>query len=378
MSLPESDPATILVVDDDPAGRYARRVQLQRAGFRVVEASTGAEALTAVKENAPSLVLLDVRLPDLDGFAVCRRIKSDPATASTIVLQTSAYYTSTTDHVRGLDYGADAYLPGDVPADLLVKAVVALLRTHQVDRENREQQERERERLRAAAERTAIALDATKEELRALAASLLTAQEDTARRIARDLHDELAQRLAAVEIQLTNLRGRSDFAAAPLDEIIGQVSALAEQVRRISHELHPTVVEHLGLGAALRHLCTECEETHGMAIRYTGDAAAGVPREVSTSVYRIAQEALRNIQKHAGDACTVVSLRCTSDELQLCVEDDGRGFDVGASRMAGGLGLISMEERARLIGGVLSVASAKGGGTKVELRLRLGGEEQRT
>jgi signal transduction histidine kinase len=376
----DSSAATkILIVDDDSGGLYAKRVALEHAGFSVFEASTGAQALEIVSEQNPHLVVLDVKLPDLDGFEVCRDIKRNAKTAATMVLQVSAYYTSATHQVQGLEHGADAYLPGDIPAPLLLAAVRALLRTQRAERRLRDLQEREQRRLAAEAEATAKALDSTQEELRALAASLLTAQEDEARRIARDLHDDLAQELAALEIRLTHLRQHDGIAPEELDPAIEQVVALSDRLRKISHGLHPTLIENLGLDATLRNLCDEWDERQEMPIRYVGDSAtAGVARDVATVVYRIAQEALRNIQKHAGDARTVVTLSREGDALVVCIEDDGNGFDVAERRRnSGGLGLLSMEERARLIGARVLIRSSPGQGTRVEVRAPLGGKEVR-
>jgi CheY-like chemotaxis protein len=95
--------STLLVVNDEPAGLYVKRVALERAGFSVLEASTGAEALAVVAAKSPDLVILDVKLPDVDGFQVCREIKRNPRTAATMVLQVSAHYTSANDHVQGLE-----------------------------------------------------------------------------------------------------------------------------------------------------------------------------------------------------------------------------------------------------------------------------------
>ncbi len=126
----------ILCVDDDEPSRYALTRMLQRGGFRTVEASTGNEALRAMAER-PDLVVLDVRLPDIDGFAVCQRIKSDPRTASTPVLQISADFVETHDRTRGLELGADAYLTQPLEAPELIATVRALLRARRAEEQAR-------------------------------------------------------------------------------------------------------------------------------------------------------------------------------------------------------------------------------------------------
>jgi two-component system, sensor histidine kinase len=128
----------ILNVDDTVAARYAKTRILMRAGYRVIEAGTGAEALLKVRTDAPDLVLLDTKLPDINGFEVCRQLKSDLATRIVLVLQTSASYVGTTDKIRGLESGADNYLFEPIEPDELIANVRALLRLGRVERELRD------------------------------------------------------------------------------------------------------------------------------------------------------------------------------------------------------------------------------------------------
>ncbi|HKX51503.1 MAG TPA: response regulator [Candidatus Binatia bacterium] len=129
---------TILNVDDHDAGRYAKSRILQLAGYRVVEAATGADALRLIREAKPQLILLDVKLPDVDGTQLCRTIKSDPLSAQIMVLQISAVHTTRADRIHGLECGADTYLIEPVQADELLATVNALLRLYDRERENRQ------------------------------------------------------------------------------------------------------------------------------------------------------------------------------------------------------------------------------------------------
>jgi signal transduction histidine kinase len=141
----------ILVVDDHASSRYAKARMLQRAGFEVVEADNGALALQLLASRRPRLVVLDVNLPDIDGFELCRRVKEDPGTASTVVLQVSATYVEHSDTVRALDGGADASLVEPIDATVLVATVRALLRARQAEDALRDALAREQQ-ARAAAE----------------------------------------------------------------------------------------------------------------------------------------------------------------------------------------------------------------------------------
>jgi DNA-binding response OmpR family regulator len=285
---------SILVVDDYNSGLYTKSRVLAQAGFAVMKASTGRQALEAIWEHHPALVVLDVKLPDIDGKDVCRRIKEDPATAGTMVLQVSAYYTSTEDQVEGLDSGADAYIPGDIAPALLVAAVRALLRTRQAEDAVRDREERLH---------LMEALDRSQEELRALAASLFTAQDEERRRIARELHDDFSQRTALLEMELTKLRQQSPELDAQLKGIIAQISALSQELRNVSHALHPSGLEHLGLEAGLRSLCEEFERAHGLATRFSYSTGAyRVPAATATVFYRILQDRSRSFAER-GEAC---------------------------------------------------------------------------
>ena len=350
---------TVLVVDDHQSGRYVKTRVLSKAGFRVLEADSGEEALRMVAEHRPALVVLDVKLPDIDGIAVCRAIKADADTAGTMVLQISAYYTSTEDQVQGLDSGADGYIPGDIAPSLLVAAARALLRTRNAEAAVRDRTERLQ---------LLEALDRSQAELRALAASLFTAQEEERRRIARELHDDLSQRLALLEMELTKIRHRPAEFERLFDGLIGQVSSLSQELCNLSYRLHPSVLEHLGLETGLRSLCEEFERTHEIGtqcIYSVGDRS--VPLPVATVFYRITQEALRNVAKHTTDARVTITVSADEQELHLAVQDDGCGFEPTAARVKPGLGLISMQERARLIGGRVELHSAPGEGTTVKV-----------
>jgi PAS domain S-box-containing protein len=136
--------ATILAVDDNEASRYAVARILRHAGYRVLEAASGAETLAQVERERPDLVILDVNLPDTDGYAMCRQLKADPATASVLVLHLSATFVHAVDAVRGLDGGADGYLTQPVDPPVLLATIRALLRTRQAEAALRESEARHR------------------------------------------------------------------------------------------------------------------------------------------------------------------------------------------------------------------------------------------
>ena len=257
------------------------------------------------------------------------------------------------------------------------------------DETERKQAQDERERL-AALQRELLSnqvrtkeqeLDRTKEELRALAASLLSAQEEERRRIARELHDDFQQRLALLEISMTRLRRELPKNPAQirteLNRLERELNAVSNEIRRLSHQLHPAILEDLGLQIALTRLGEDFQLNGLRSVRVNAkDVPPDIPIAVSTALYRIAQEALRNVVKHAGSASVTITLAGELEAIRLTIEDTGSGFNPLDVRFRGGLGIISMQERATFVGGTLTLNSAPGQGTRIDIRISLGKESQ--
>jgi PAS domain S-box-containing protein len=215
----------------------------------------------------------------------------------------------------------------------------------------------------------------TREGLRKLAAKLLHAQEEERRRIAREMHDDWTQRLALLGIDLARLEkylGAPEQALPLLRTMQEQLVGLSEDVHALSRQLHPSILDDLGLVEALRSECASFSRREGIAVAYRPrDVPNTLPKEVALCVYRVAQEALRNLAKHAAVNEARVSLFASGPELLLLVQDSGVGFDPEAVHSEPGLGLSGMEERARLVQAKLTVTSAPGQGTLVEVRVPL-------
>jgi PAS domain S-box-containing protein len=215
----------------------------------------------------------------------------------------------------------------------------------------------------------------TREGLRKLAARLIHAQEQERRRIAREMHDDWTQRLALLGIDMAKLAkhlGAPEKALPLLRAMQEQLVGLSEDVHALSRQLHPSILDDLGLAEALRSECASFSRREGIAVVYRPEAIpAAVPKDVALCVYRVAQEALRNVAKHAAAKKAWVTLAADGPELVLRVQDQGVGFDPTGVRSQPGLGLSSMEERVRLVRANLSVTSSPGRGTTVEVRVPL-------
>ena len=206
-------------------------------------------------------------------------------------------------------------------------------------------------------------------QIQTLAGRLITAQEAERRRIARELHDGLSQRLTALSLTLSRLGRLPPSASADLPAELHRLEAraadLVGDMRRVSHELHPGVLEHIGLIAALDGYCSEVEKAQGLAVSFQADDLGAVPADLALCLYRATQEALGNIVKHAAAQSVRVRLVRDGRDGILTIDDDGRGFDPANARS--GLGLISLEERVRLVGGQLAITTAHGRGTEVRI-----------
>ena len=219
----------------------------------------------------------------------------------------------------------------------------------------------------------------TEEAAREVSGRLITAQEDERRRLARDLHDDLNQRLALLSVEL-ELMGQETVEAlgerrARFEDMAARVKDLSSYVHKLSYALHPAKLDQLGLVAAARSYCRELSQQSGVGIDFL---AENVTREltpgVELCVYRVLQEALQNVVRHSGAAEARVNLRQLDGQIQLSVSEAGKGFDPQQARSHGGLGMLSMRERVRLVHGALRVESEPGCGTKIELRVPLAGQ----
>ena len=221
--------------------------------------------------------------------------------------------------------------------------------------------------------RAALAACESETQIRDLAGRLMTAQEEERRRIARDLHDHVNQELAALSISLSTLAQRLPAGVtSDLGDQLGQMQArtvaVSDAVRHLSHELHPGILQHVGLVAAIRGYCREFGRDNGLPIAFHADGGLGtVPPDVALCLYRVVQEGLGNVAKHAGASKVEVTVEGTGPDIVLAVTDDGCGFDPLEARSRRGLGLLSLDERVRLVGGRLTVDAGPRRGTTLRI-----------
>lgn len=200
-----------------------------------------------------------------------------------------------------------------------------------------------------------------------LAGKLITAQEEERRRIARDLHDDVAQRIALLSNHLQILHRslpRGTAAAKEFPDILKEIEQTSESVRLISHQLHSSKLI-LSLPRALAGFCREFSQQRGIKVDFAQNGSmAPLPEPVPLVMFRVLQEALHNVARHSGAVQVEVFLLMEGDQIRLRVKDRGKGFD--PAQLSDGLGLVSMRERLRLVGGKIKISSAPGLGTEIE------------
>jgi PAS domain S-box-containing protein len=212
------------------------------------------------------------------------------------------------------------------------------------------------------------------EALEKVGGRLIEAQEEERSRIARELHDDICQRLALLSMELEQAnRGSSGSAgSAKIEEIRRHCTQIANDVQALSHKLHSSKLEYLGLAAAIRSFCREFSQQHDVSVHFADENIPNaLPRDISLSLFRVTQEALQNALKHSGVREYSVNLWGSANDIQLEVSDRGAGFDTEEAKLDRGLGLVSMQERVHLVRGTFTIESTTNNGTKILVRVPL-------
>jgi PAS domain S-box-containing protein len=205
---------------------------------------------------------------------------------------------------------------------------------------------------------------------------LIEAQERERTRIGRELHDDINQRLALLAMELENLRDNPSRVRKRAQELWQSTHEIAADIQALSHELHSTKLEYLGVVAGIRSWCKEFAERQNLEVDFHADVVGVLPSEIGLTLFRILQEALHNAVKHSGVKRMEVQLSERANEIQLTIRDSGKGFDLQTALHGKGLGLTSMRERVRLVNGNIAIDSRPMGGTTIEISVPLASEQQ--
>jgi signal transduction histidine kinase len=372
----------VLTVDDNDALRYSLARILQDGGYHVLEARTGSEALAKASHEVPDLVTLDINLPDINGFEVCRRLRQDPSTSQIPILHISASFASPEDRARGLEGGADAYLSEPIQREELLATVSALFRLKKAEREARLyaiEANKAKEDLKAlnqaltlrVHERTAE-LEQRTAEVEELSRSLLRAQDDERRRISRELHDSTGQLLVTLKLNLALLASAENGSGQPsqTNQLIASTSAMVDeisrQLRTMSYLLHPPLLEEAGLAAAIRWYIEGLAERSNIQVRLDIPSKMDrLHRDLELTIFRIMQESLTNVHRHSQSKTALVKLVCESDRVELEISDEGKGIPIASGPHSRptrpGVGITGMKERVQQFGGKFEMISSSSG-----------------
>ena len=214
----------------------------------------------------------------------------------------------------------------------------------------------------------------TQKSLQLVSSRLLNAQEQERARIGRELHDDINQRLAMLAVELEQLQANPSQVQTRLPELRKQTTELSDDVQALSHELHSSKLEYLGVVSGIKSWCKEFGERQKMGIDFKSDVSSVLPSDVGICLFRVLQESMHNAAKHSAAKHIEVQLREVSNEIHLIVSDLGRGFDVEAAIQGQGLGLTSMQERVRLLNGSVDIESKPMAGTTIHVRVPFGSE----
>ncbi len=342
---------SILIVDDEPSSRETLEAMLDGMAYELKMAKNGIEGLDMAAQIQPDLILLDVMMPGLGGFEVCRRLRSTPQLAEVPIIMLTAL-DDRASLLQGIEAGADDFISKPVDRQELVA------RVHTVTRLNR---------YRTLLEQ--------RENLREMAERLVVAQEAERVRISRELHDDLGQALTTHLLALRNMQNESDDPTSDsfmrLQVLYEQTHEIFTKIRQLAQDLRPAALDTLGLPLALQTYTREFTNRTHVPITLDVDPAIPLlPDVYSVTFYRILQEALTNIVKHAHATQAWVELSLDDDDINLIVQDNGSGLPSAATQ-SDGIGITGMKERLALVGGKLLLRSPSEGGTILSASLPL-------
>ena len=358
MERAAEDAGKILVVDDIPENVRLLEAVLVPHGHQVVPATSGEQALELVKTEQPDLILLDVVMPGMDGYAVCRALRSDEETAMLPVIMVTSSIGQ--EKTKAIAAGADDFIPKPFNQEELLTRVKSLLRIkrfHDTIKElNRTLEQRVKHQV--------VELERQADELRASRARIVAAADAERRRIECNLHDGAQQYFVGVAANLGAARELADSDAAKakaiLDELGESIRDAMRELRELAHGIYPPLLQDRGLKEALANAARRVPIPARVDATELGRYDAGL----EAAVYFCCLEALQNAAKHAGEnASARVRVWEEDGGIRFEVADDGAGIDPAADDT--GTGLTNMRDRLGAIGGNIQVESTPGAGTKV-------------
>jgi len=337
----------ILMVDDQVGKLLSYEVILGGLGENLIKAYSGKEALDHLLKSDIAVILLDVSMPELDGFDLAEMIRQHPRFHRIPIIFISAVLLTDVDRLKGYERGAVDYISVPVVPELLRAKVSVFVDLHRKTRQ----------------------LEMLNLELRRLSSSLIAAQDQERRRIARDLHDGLGQELSGAKMMVDCIQMQNqsmewkEKAAAEASALIDQA---IQQVRSISHLLHPPMLDEIGLQSSLRWYLDGLTKRSGLetSLEVQPEDFPRFGSEFETTIFRVVQEALTNVFRHAEARRVGLDLAIRDGQIIIKVRDDGKGIPDSVADFDGdkiGVGIAGMRQRVKELGGELRLRNGNPG-----------------
>ncbi len=348
MNYSQVSKGDILIVDDTPDNLHLLSTMLEERGYEVRSVTNGSTALMGIQAQPPDLILLDINMPGMNGYEVCQRLKANPHTHEIPAIFISAL-NEVFDKVKAFTVGGVDYIAKPFQVEEVLARIENQLTVRRLQAQLREALEQER------------SLNQRIEEMAVL---------EERNRIARDIHDSLGHALVALNIQietaLTLWQDAPERAYSFLVEAKQLGSEALTAVRQSVSDMRSDPLQGRLLEGAIATLIQEFHHTTGVLPECHIDLSQPLSNQVNTVVYRIVQEGLTNIYKHAKATAVQIQIQTTSDGLLLVLQDNGSGFQVDQNRT--GFGLQGMRERTTALGAQLEITSAPGDGCRITAR----------
>ncbi len=373
--------ARILLVDDEPLIIEMIRPALEEANYAVSVAVNGELALRAVESVHPDIIILDIIMPGIDGYETCRRLKSNISTNEIPVIF-STTLSETFDKVKGFQCGASDYILKTADVDELLARIDTHLSIYRLRHELNDLNKTLEERVTMQTEELVRSNESLRKEIkerksaeqqvRELSRDLVRSQDEERQRIARDLHDSVAQTLLAAKMKLFEFDKKSGNIEDEFHQGISLLDRALQELKEIYGNLYPSMLRDLGLGAAVRWYAKHQLEMNKITVALELDINEDVSEEIKVNVFRIMQELFSNIARHSGaDSVTVVLHVQDENNIAISVDDNGIGFK--AEEKAGkGYGLSTIRQRCDQNGFSLKIDSSRGSGTRIAIEKAIG------
>ena len=364
------DLPNILIVDDIPSNLTYLKIILKGIEANLIEAESGAEALIKTEGVMLSLAILDVQMAGMNGFELAIKLNENRVTDSVPIIFLTAAFPNNEQILSGYESGAVEYIIKPLNRKILTSKVnifLQLFLQKQLIVESHED-------LR----RSELELLKAKEQLELLNFHIIDAREEERAAISLLIHDELGQALTALKIDVSWAGKNLSNEATPvkMEKMIGAINNIIRKVQRISSELHPKLLTDLGLADAIEWFCGEMKERTGLRFELSLEEAERNASKTDLALFRILQEALTNVVRHAQATKVSVTIKHLASGTRMTISDDGIGCEPGILESSNSMGLFGMKERARQCNGTLTIEPNKLTGTKVTVFLPTNSENK--